>query len=339
MEPVNEYLSINEIRPDKLVTYEKWLGEGDMSRRYLRIGMLAETPGSYHKYIDFNKFTRETYPIPADWLDDVAQAKDSYDADDGPLDEYIANDLERRLKWINSRTHGTNIFHPAVDGKPVFAELISRGATRYDILDNGGTSFIVLIDYSGDLPTVYVYNQPTGMVMLGDEEYPKELLYTHLACKYVAQEVFVGKSPHNKMTDYSGGHGPQFDGNTLLLRIGATEYRYACIMQSVIEFTTDEKITDYTSSVGNSSVPYPYAESANWCYDMDGVKYPMSSCGERKTIGCVMGISDDSSKLNIECIVPRDFIGMITPIKSKEMTNLVRFNAPTDCIIPKNTSG
>lgn len=32
------------------------------------------------------------------------------------------------------------------------------------------------------------------------------------------------------------------------------------------EFTTDEPITRYVSSVGNSQVPYPYAESDDWCY-------------------------------------------------------------------------
>ena len=31
-------------------------------------------------------------------------------------------------------------------------------------------------------------------------------------------EVFIGKSPVNAMTTFSGGHGPRFDGNSILLK-------------------------------------------------------------------------------------------------------------------------
>ena len=31
-------------------------------------------------------------------------------------------------------------------------------------------------------------------------------------------EVFIGKSPVNAMTTFSGGHGPRFDGNSVLLK-------------------------------------------------------------------------------------------------------------------------
>jgi len=42
-----------------------------------------------------------------------------------------------------------------------------------------------------------------------------------------ASKVFIGKSPLIPMTEFSGGHGPHFDGNTLLLQ--QSEYSYIWI--------------------------------------------------------------------------------------------------------------
>jgi hypothetical protein len=71
------------------------------------------------------------------------------------------------------------------------------------------------------------------------------------------QEIFIGKSEKNKMTEYSGGYGSQFDGNTILVKMNDTTYIYiGCKMQS---FSTQYKIISYHSPVGNNDVPYPYA--------------------------------------------------------------------------------
>lgn len=72
------------------------------------------------------------------------------------------------------------------------------------------------------------------------------------------EQIFVGTSPFNKMTEFSGGHGPDFDGNTILLYINELNYIY--IGDGVItKFTTKNKIVSYSSPVGNNFVAYPYA--------------------------------------------------------------------------------
>ncbi len=97
------------------------------------------------------------------------------------------------------------------------------------------------------------------------EEY---IMFDNLIKKYRPTDIFIGKSVLNDMTKSSGGHGDKFDGNSILIKLdgsGPSKYVHGIV---VFEFTTDEPITKYVSSVGNNSVPYPYAESQNWCYCM-----------------------------------------------------------------------
>ena len=72
-----------------------------------------------------------------------------------------------------------------------------------------------------------------------------------------AKKVFVGKSPLNPMTEFSGGYGPAFDGNSFLLQFDSGRYIY--VGDSVYGFKTKNEIIEFVSPVGNSDVPYPYA--------------------------------------------------------------------------------
>jgi hypothetical protein len=109
--------------------------------------------------------------------------------------------------------------------------------------DNGGRPFKVVIDGK----KVYVYKQINE-----EEEYVSEptMLFT-------SNDIFVGNSPLNKMTKFSGGHGPRFKGNSILLKTGNNTYTY--IGESIFSFTTYSDVDKYISPVGNSDVPYPYA--------------------------------------------------------------------------------
>lgn len=71
------------------------------------------------------------------------------------------------------------------------------------------------------------------------------------------EQVFVGLSPLNAMTQFSGGHGPRFDGNSLLLH--KNKLTYVFVGESVFKFRALAPIVSYVSPVGNNDVPYPYA--------------------------------------------------------------------------------
>lgn len=89
-----------------------------------------------------------------------------------------------------------------------------------------------------------------------DEDNMYSYLPTHIFTN--VEQIFIGISPRNATTEYSGGYGPEFDGNTILLCLGGMEYVYIGDRQ-ISKFTAKNKIIDYISPVGNNSVPYPYA--------------------------------------------------------------------------------
>jgi hypothetical protein len=64
----------------------------------------------------------------------------------------------------------------------------------------------------------------------------------------------------------------------------------------------------FVSSVGNNDVPYPYAESASWVYDMcEQLIKPVQSCLDRVKKGCVIGDGRSFSKpfTNLVSVAPR----------------------------------
>lgn len=71
------------------------------------------------------------------------------------------------------------------------------------------------------------------------------------------EQIFIGESPLNERTIYSGGYGPHLKGNTFLLEMSDNEYIH--IGMEIYKFTTNRKIISYISPVGNNDISYPYA--------------------------------------------------------------------------------
>jgi hypothetical protein len=91
--------------------------------------------------------------------------------------------------------------------------------------------------------------------------YHKEEYVYIYNCEYIFTDIFVGISERNKMTEFSGGYGPQFDGNTILFKtLGSAPCEYIFLNGHGLQrFTTESPIVKFVSDVGNSDVPYPYA--------------------------------------------------------------------------------
>jgi hypothetical protein len=113
--------------------------------------------------------------------------------------------------------------------------------TKYYIHDNGGRPFEV---------TIYDNTNKVNIAKKKDDIYINFLTY-------YPKKIFIGKSPSIAMTQFSGGDGPRFDGNSILLHIKNNEYIW--IGSEIYSFTSLNKIIKYVSPVGNSDVPYPYA--------------------------------------------------------------------------------
>lgn len=116
---------------------------------------------------------------------------------------------------------------------------------RYKIHWNGARPFLVKI-YSDGKVSVHVQKQRFS------KSYSREPFQIWNPIR-----IFVGKSPLNNMTAYSGGHGKEFDGNSILIHLH--DRTYVHFSRTVKMFDALDEIVSYTSPVGNNDCPYPFA--------------------------------------------------------------------------------
>ena len=150
----------------------------------------------------------------------------------------LKNQMPNRLKSIEDELE-TYLIHDNRD-RPFKVEI-------YNSHDNDTTKTVRIYKLTG-------YSQNDEPLYAGK---PLEVFKT--------DKVFVGISPRNKMTEFSAGYGPQFNGNTIVIHLA--DNRYVFIGGEIFIFSTYTPIITYSSPVGNNDVPYPYA------IDMDGNYY------------------------------------------------------------------
>jgi hypothetical protein len=127
--------------------------------------------------------------------------------------------------------------------------------TEYLIHDNGGRPFRVCITDK--------HVRVDKIISIDDDDVIKKHK-TLFEWKDVAN-IFIGPSPKNRMTLFSGGYGPRFLGNTILLHM--KDLTYIWIGECIYQFDALFPITTFVSPVGNSDVPYPFAFDTNKnCY-------------------------------------------------------------------------
>lgn len=301
------------------------------------VGMLSEhDTNKYHKYIGFNKFTNSTFDIPPKddhWLGLEEQIVMEYNeelefADGDPdrvekFESFAESMRQHRQRTILSGICNKDLLLFTNDKQIDFD--VYHDWTCYETLDNYSIGFLVFVDKLNQ--NVHIYARTTDVVP-DTHNHNDHIIFNRLVGKYTPVEIFIGKSEFNDVTEFSGGHGDRWNGNSILLRIGTpkfctkligadeeigddspmsqcteSEFRYLSIGTDIREFTTDEIITKYISSVGNNQVPYPYAESANWCYCMqDSVKTPINQHPDRQQIGSV-AYQDNVDYIKMDCII------------------------------------
>jgi len=109
--------------------------------------------------------------------------------------------------------------------------------------DNGGRPFVVNID---DTNRTHIYKQ-----------------IDHLA--FDVKNIFKGEENSSCLLELKDNKGYYFVGT------------------EIFTFTTDEKIIKFVAPIGNSDVPYPYAESENYFYILlDKVSIKKSDLGNNE---------------------------------------------------------
>jgi hypothetical protein len=134
----------------------------------------------------------------------------------------------------------------------------------YDIHDNGGCPFRVRV--RGPWLDIFRdpldYEAPPEEDDTSDYEAPPVEQRRAPDHSVLYKQLFIGKSPATRMTRYSGGHGPEFDGNTILYSVPGSDREYAHIGRDLAKFRTHASVVEFVSPVGNNDVPYPYAVDA-----------------------------------------------------------------------------
>lgn len=134
----------------------------------------------------------------------------------------------------------------------------------YNILDNGSEPFKVEINKKQKTLNIFKITKEEVDEEVDEEVISREYGKKILSTKYV--NIFIGKSPKNKMTTFSKGYGKKFDGNSILAQINSNTYMYIGSMIYSFVVDDDEFIKSYQSPVGNNLFPYPYAISNKHVY-------------------------------------------------------------------------
>lgn len=236
-----EYLDVQSIDPTRFVFYEKRTVErGDPSMTLIEhlSGIPGNTPHTIHKHVAFNQFESKESKIPRRYL-----------RVESPSDDWI------KKYYYNAECQYIDPMKVPEYDQPY-----------YYTHDNGDRPFIVYLN-DNNMVTVYVVpNFEDNMYMREtdkdrryddeDKEFERQL-YQKKVYEAKYERIFIGESPLDEMTSFSGGSGPKFDGNSILLHLHDLEYVF--IGNSIQRLTALSPITYYQSSVGNNDIPYPFA--------------------------------------------------------------------------------
>jgi hypothetical protein len=258
--------------PDDLTDYSKFVmyqceevDPDDGITTFRSIFGLQFRDGYMYKELDFNTFDTKEMKIPNNY-----KKKES-------------TNEEWKLKY-----HCNPNVQVLTQDNPICKEIIDKysskkGFKHYFIHDNCGRPFIVYYKSNNSFATsklsflpnsigvqkqhqpkaevhIYAHDREKYFTRHGDwnrDEDKNKWMYIKHILSFNPIRIFIGKSPLNSMTEFSGGHGPRFDGNSILLQLSKT--KYVSIGHEIYSFTTNHQIVEYISPVGNNDVPYPYA--------------------------------------------------------------------------------
>lgn len=289
----NTMLPLKDLDASRVRIFEREIPDEEGAFTICRVyGMLKQDDScQMHSYAGFNQFTCDTIPIPSaseHWIDisDEAYIKKEYEmyGYNKSFEKFSKRHLIRINNMIKSMCDVNQSLFVKPE-KPVF-EMYDDQWTLYETMDNYNVGFHVYVH--NDHTQVHVYGRTRKIIpcdLANDDA-----IFDTLIDKYEPSKIFIGKSPLNDMTKFSGGHGDQYDGNTILLRISHRlyDYYYIYLGDDIRAFHTREPIIHYVSSVGNNCVPYPYAESEHFVYNLwTDLMHSVSDCKNREIEGYI----------------------------------------------------
>lgn len=273
-----------ELYPDldcnNIVVYKKkYLDEDGREYSQKFEGIPSNKKGYIYKGTEFNMFEAEPTKIPTGFRKDKRTEKQiswikKYICD--PTRERLLENNEQYINVIKEKHKNDKSYFIHDNGSRPF--LVYINCSDEDIISEGDMkSYTVSKRNTEQNLSVSIYKCDNDQYFIADNDINNDQLqnkwmYIQLVKTYNVEKIFIGKSPLIKMTDYSGGHGTDFAGNSILLQLRDNKYVY--VGSNVYKFKTGDIITEYYSAVGNNDVPYPIAigeEAAYFMLDQDYV--------------------------------------------------------------------
>ena len=232
--PIKNDKKINKIDCSKFVIYEKKEKSFSGSESIKIIKGLEINKGFIYKFIDFNLFEKDEIKIP----DNYRKKNINKDI----IKKYYCDPNKKVLTKHNEEYKIIKEKH--------------KNQKTYFTHFNGERPYLVYIKND----KISIYKIPNDLYYINNNKLSKKdnenkWMYIKFVKEYNCKKIFIGKSPKIKMTLLSGGHGKDFDGNSILLNTKDNEYVF--IQTSIIKFTTSDTINEFYSPVGYNDVPYP----------------------------------------------------------------------------------
>lgn len=216
-------------------------------------------PNKLHKSIDFNCFEEKATGIPLGF-------------------KRINNPTK---KWIKNHAYDPS-------RRPLLKtdKLVENMEKKYNqwkyyfIHSNGGRPFIVYL--KGKRADIFARPTEQNQPYILNSDWKQHMAENkwqyiiHVKSFTNVVKAWIGQSPKTPMTEFSGGYGPAFLGNSIILSL--PKNNNICIGgQLITRFRTQTPITEYWSPVGNNDVPYPVAFTSKAAFFMlDNVKVALN---------------------------------------------------------------
>lgn len=251
------------------------------TERYTQlIGLEGNVKGTIHKYISYNTFEPIATKIPG---------------------KYTKRNFKKSILLTNFIKREYCDDNPAKIYKPSDIKNIYKIGKNYLTLDH--KDYTHLVNINKHTVSVYDYYSDKTYGDSDNKNYGdgnnknyniKNIKHIKLIKCYDTLKIFIGKSYPSGMSALFNHHGPKYDGNSFLLKTYKDKYVY--IGENVYEFSIDDDIIEYYSTVTNIFVQY------RAFVDKCPVQYPVA-------------ISND----NIYFMIAKKYISID---KFKEITNI-----------------
>lgn len=200
----------------------------------------------FHKWVSYNKFSKFGKKVP-NW--------ENIDVPKGVYEEFIEGKNEKNIKVLTNLNKKKHYFTLDNGGRPFCTYIIGKKVIVYKEKKNSDKDYEFMWKWFHYL------------------DLPENIRYSEKIKTFTTKKIYIGKSPKNEMTKFSGGYGEKWDGNTILLELTGNKYVY--LGETITEFTLQkgDKVEKYWSPVGNSAVPYAFILGEKNVYFMWDMMY------------------------------------------------------------------